>query len=114
VASGPFQHGGIAGVSASEQAAYPLERTRNVAVFGASGAVSTHETRAQPGLVASAAKRIVVGLPTADCEKRMVTVRSLVRPTIAVATFCGASLGIVFMTDPCVVSASARAVMQAT
>src|ERR671936_853648 len=87
--------------------------TRKVAVLGASGAVSTHDTRAQPGFVATAAKRMVFGLPTAVCEKRSVTVRSLVRPTIAVATFCGASPGIVLITDPCVVSASLRAVMQA-
>src|SRR4051794_30448250 len=93
--------------------AFQPARTRKVAVLGASGAVSTHETRAQPGLVASAANWIVLGLPTAVCEKRRVTVRSLVRPTIALATFWNASPGIVFMTDPCVVSASSRGVMQA-
>jgi hypothetical protein len=57
-----------------------------VAVLGASGAVSTHETRAQPCLVASAAKRMSLGFPTEDCEKRIDTVRPLVRPTMAAAT----------------------------
>ena len=35
--------------------------------------------RAQPGVVASAAKRTLAGRPIADCEKRAVTVRSLER-----------------------------------
>jgi hypothetical protein len=78
----------------------------NVAVFGASGAVSTQETRVQPGLVASAANRIVFGRPTALCEKRSVTVRSLVRPTMAPPTRVSCPAASVLKTVPRVVSPS--------